>query len=221
LRCHNVGLFVDADPVGATPRTPRFVTFINPLPEKGVTLFLKLVQRARQEAPEMRFLVVETRSALAGAVHRMGFSPSVLERVVVLPQQAQMAPIYAQTHTLLVPSFWFEAAGRVLLEGNANGIPVLATNRGGIPETLGGAGKLLPIPERCASDHLAVPSDAEVQPWWDELLKLWRDQAYYETCAKRALEVAQTQTLAHKAENLLALLQSARAAMQAATQSAQ
>lgn len=221
LRCHNVGLFVDADPVVATPRTPRFVTFINPLPEKGVTLFLKLVQRARQEAPEMRFLVVESRGALAPVLQHLGYSADLLQQVTVLPKQVQMGPVYAQTRILLVPSFWFEAAGRVLLEGNANGIPVLATNRGGIPETLGGAGKLLPIPERCASDHLAVPSDAEVQPWWDELLKLWRDDAYYETCAKRALEVAQTQTLAHKAENLLALLQSARAAMQAATQSAQ
>jgi hypothetical protein len=215
LRCHNVGVFVDTDPVVVASRTPRFVTFINPIAEKGVALFLKLVQRARQEAPEMRFLVVESRGTLAAALQQLGVSTDILQQITVLPKQQQMAQVYAQTHILLVPSFWFEAAGRVLVEANANGIPVLATNRGGIPETLGGAGKLLPIPDRCTVDHWAVPSDAEVQPWWDELRKLWRDRAYYEMGVRRALEIAQTQTLARKAEHLMALLQAARAPMQA------
>lgn len=211
LRCRNVGVFVDADPVVAASREPRFVTFVNPLPEKGVALFLKLVQRARQEAPDMRFLVVESRGALAPALQRLGFSADILEQITLLPQQQQMAQVYAQTRILLMPSFWFEAAGRVLVEANANGIPVLASNRGGIPETLAGAGMLLPVPERCTLDHWAIPTDEEVQPWWDELLKLWRADAYYEMCARRALEVAQAQTLERKAAQLLALLQAARA----------
>ncbi len=212
LQCQNVGVFVDTGAVQAVqrlpPHLPQFVTFINPLPEKGVALFLKLVQRAAQEAQDMRFLVVESRGLLATAMQKLGLPANILAQTTVLPKQEQMAAVYAQTRILLVPSFWFEAAGRVLLEANANGIPVLASDRGGIPETLGGAGRLLPIPEQCTRDHWTMPTDAQVQPWWEELLTLWRADAYYEMCSRKARAVAETQTVQHKAAHLEQLLRS-------------
>jgi glycosyltransferase involved in cell wall biosynthesis len=206
LHCHNVGTFVDTAPIVATQRDPQFVTFINPLPEKGVTLFLMLVARAAREAPDMRFLVVESRGSLQSVLQKLGYPTSLLERVVVLPQQEKMATVYANTRVLLAPSFWFESSGRVLIEANANGIPVLATNRGGIPETLGDAGCLLPIPDRCAVDYWAPLTEHEVQPWWTELSRLWRDTAYYETLSRRAFAVAVNQSIGRQAERVEALL---------------
>ncbi len=211
LKSHSVGLFVDPRRALAARRDPQFVTFINPLPEKGVSLFLKLLARAAVEAPDMRFLVVESRGRLHDALQKLGLPLSLLDRVTRLPKQDDIATVYGVTKVLLMPSFWFEAAGRILIEANANGIPVLATDRGGIPETLNGAGRLLPIPERCTQDYWAMPSDDEALPWWHELLRLWRDPAYYQSMCDQALACATNQTVASKGEKLDLLLREALA----------
>ena len=209
LACRSVGLFADPASAVAARREPQFVTFINPLPEKGASLFLKLVQRAALEAPDMRFLVVESRGRVADALAKMGLRIEALPNLKVLPKQDGLAAVYGVTKVMLMPSFWFEAAGRVLIEANANGIPVLASDGGGIPETLGGAGLLLSIPARCRSDYWAIPTDEEAEPWWRELQRLWHDQAHYDAMSKHALDVASTQGVAAKAERLEGLLREA------------
>lgn len=206
LKSVNIGLFVDPAPVLVAQRSLDYVTFINPQPEKGVTLFLKLVARAARECPDMRFLVVESRATLATAMDRLKLAPSLLERVTLLPRQDDMREVYRQTRVVLMPSFWFEAAGRVLIEATANAIPVLATNRGGIPETLAGGGVLLDIPERCTKDYWHVPSDAEVEPWWSALQALWCDPQHYQAQSARALESATRHSLQSKAQRVLRLL---------------
>lgn len=209
LKSVNIGLFVDPEPLRVAQRTPAYVTFINPQAEKGVTLFLKLVERAARDCPDMRFLVVESRAKLATAMARLKLHPSLLDRVTVLPRQDDMREVYRQTRVLLMPSFWFEAAGRVLIEATANAIPVLATNRGGIPETLAGGGVLLEVPERCTTDHWQVPNDAEVEPWWLALQALWRDPQHYQLHCDRALEAATRHSLQAKAGRVLRLLHQA------------
>lgn len=44
--------------------------------------------------------------------------------------------VYKDSDVLIVPSLWEEPFGRVIIEGNMNGLPVIASNRGGIPEIL-------------------------------------------------------------------------------------
>ena len=58
---------------------------------------------------------------------------------------------YRVSRVVLVPSLWRESLGRVAVEAMANGIPVLASDRGALPETLGDAGFVLTIPERYTS----------------------------------------------------------------------
>lgn len=49
------------------------------------------------------------------------------------------------------------------------GIPVLAVNRGGIPEmTIGGA-SLFDIPEACTGRYAKVPSAEQVRPWLEQI----------------------------------------------------
>jgi glycosyltransferase involved in cell wall biosynthesis len=55
-----------------------------------------------------------------------------------------MKSVYRDTRILLMPSQVEEAAGRVITEAQMNGIPVIASNLGGIPETIGDGGVLLP-----------------------------------------------------------------------------
>jgi len=44
--------------------------------------------------------------------------------------------IYNEIDVLVVPSLWDEPFGRVIIEANSYGIPVIASNRGGIPEII-------------------------------------------------------------------------------------
>lgn len=208
LESRSAGLFVDPGRALAAKREPQFVTFINPMPEKGVTLFLKLVERAAIEAPDMQFLVIESRGRLAEALQKTG-NAALLERIRLLPKQDNIAAVYAVTKVLLMPSFWFEAAGRILIEANANGIPVLAADGGGIPETLGDAGRLLPIPERCRQDYWAVPTDEDILPWWRELQQLWSDPVHYQAMSELALATSVKQGVAAKAERLESMLRAA------------
>jgi glycosyltransferase involved in cell wall biosynthesis len=43
---------------------------------------------------------------------------------------------FAQIHLLVVPSLWHEPLGRIVLEAQANLVPVIASRRGGIPELI-------------------------------------------------------------------------------------
>jgi hypothetical protein len=64
-----------------------------------------------------------------------------------------------------MPSLWRESLGRVAIEAMANGIPVLASDRGALSETLGDAGFVFTIPERCTPGSGEVPAAREVAPW--------------------------------------------------------
>lgn len=50
---------------------------------------------------------------------------------------------YARSRVVLMPSQWTESYGRVPLEAMWNGVPVIASHRGGLTESTGGAGLLV------------------------------------------------------------------------------
>ena len=86
------------------------------------------------------------------------------------PPVPQPANIYALTKILLVPSVFAEPFGRVAAEALINGIPPLVGNRGALPETIGGAGRVLPIPDWMTESGRELPSSEEVAPWLDAIL---------------------------------------------------
>ncbi len=209
VKAENVGLYVDPGRFVAAERRPDYVTFINPVGEKGVALFLRLVMMAKERAPDMRFLVVESRGTVSAALQRLNLDPALAERIATLPRQQDMREVYKQTRVLLVPSFWFEAAGRVLIEAVANGIPVIATDRGGIPETLAGGGMLLDVPPACVSNYWHMPTEEEADPWWQALHALHADPEHYQTMEERARVAGQTHDLGVKSARLDGILREA------------
>ncbi|MCD4669775.1 MAG: glycosyltransferase family 4 protein [Actinomycetia bacterium] len=50
------------------------------------------------------------------------------------PGYIEAKKIFKQIDVLIVPSLWNEPLSRVIIEAYSNGIPVIASNRGGIPE---------------------------------------------------------------------------------------
>ena len=83
-----------------------------------------------------------------------------------------------------------ENAGLVAMEAMLNGIPVLASNRGGLPETIGDAGFLFDIPAKYTPETRAVPTAEEVEPWVETIIRLWDDAAEYERWSRAARERA-------------------------------
>lgn len=69
-------------------------------------------------------------------IHYLGFKTT-----------SELDNIYRSADILLVPSDWDEPFGRVVIEGNSNGLPVIGSNRGGIPEIIRttGGGKIFDI----------------------------------------------------------------------------
>ena len=181
--------FFKTDPYLANDRNPRFVTFINPVPEKGLTLFARIVAEALQQLPEAEFLVIEGRWAQAD-VARTGLKLDRIPNVKVIPRQGDMRTVYRETRILLHPSFGVEAFGRTIIEAQLNGIPVMAGRRGGIPEALNDGGFLFDIPDRCTKKYMAIPSPEEVQPWIETLQILLQDQEAYDEAQTRALRAA-------------------------------
>ena len=79
-------------------------------------------------------------------------------------QHARPARLLPSEPRRLMPSFWRESLGRVPIEAMANGIPVLASDRGALPETLGDAGFVFTIPERCTPTSNVVSDRARGRP---------------------------------------------------------
>ena len=109
----------------------------------------------------------------------MGFSPSIpcacssLRFIITwTPPAALPCDFDRVSRAVLVPSLWRESLGRVPMEAMANGIPVVASDRGPLPETLGSAGFVFTIPGRYTAHTVDIPTAREVAPWLAAIEKL-------------------------------------------------
>ncbi len=162
--------------VAADPE-PRYVTFVNPQPAKGLTVFARIARELGRRRPEIPLLVVEGRGG-AGGLARVPLDLSGLSNLHRMARTPEPRDFWRVTRAVLVPSLWRESLGRVAIEGLANGLPVLASDRGALPETLGEAGFLFTLPERCTPDSAEVPTAHEVAPWVATVERLWDDAGF-------------------------------------------
>jgi glycosyltransferase involved in cell wall biosynthesis len=164
---------VDPELTVAAQRTRKFVTFINPIPEKGLTVGVE-VARAMPHQP---FLFVKGGWSIylgRDFLAEVNLPPNV----EVWETQSDMRKVYACTNILLFPSQWEETAGRVVTEAQMNGIPVVASVTGGVPYQVGRGGVL-------------VQPKTDPQAFVRALQDLLGDEIRYKELAK--LAVANTQ----------------------------
>ena len=93
--------------------------------------------------PHRRFLFVEAWNMRGDERAALDREVSRRPNVNFQPRSPGLASVYRSTALLLVPSQCPEAFSRVVLEACANGIPVLASRTGGLPEAMGESGVLL------------------------------------------------------------------------------
>ena len=124
-----------ADGTRSVPAT--FVTFVNPEPRKGVHVFARIAEVLSRRRPDIPLLMVEG-AAKRRFLSALGIDLGGLKNVTIWPNTPDPRKFYAVTKLILMPSL-MENAGFVAMEAMTNGIPVLASNRGGLPETIGDA----------------------------------------------------------------------------------
>lgn len=176
----------------------RFISMVNPCAVKGISIFLALAERF----PHADFAAVPTWGTTAANLSALRSRANI----TILPPFDDIDDLLRQTRIMLAPSLWAEARSRMILEAMSRGIPVMASDVGGLAEAMLGMDYLLPVKPvaryRPMVDELMVPAveipPQDVGPWAGVLERLLADRGHYEDLAARsratALDYAQNLT---------------------------
>lgn len=113
------------------------VTMVNPCAVKGVSIFLALADRF----PETEFHTLRGWGTTSQDEAELRRRPNVKVIETVRDIEEQLA----RTRVLLMPSLWFEGFGLIVTEAMLRGVPVLASDTGGLAESKLGTGFTLPV----------------------------------------------------------------------------
>jgi hypothetical protein len=187
---------LDWSSVVAPTEARAFVTFVNPSMHKGLLLFARLADMLGSRRPDIPILVVQSGHS-GGSLNAIpGIDFSKYPQIMAAPPVPTPADYFALTRILIVPSVWEEPFGRVAAEAMINAIPPLVSNRGSLPHVVGGdfgeggGGRVLPIPDWMTYKTTNLPSELEIEPWYEAICALWDDAALYRSMASRARAIA-------------------------------
>ena len=145
------------------------VLYINPTAIKGAEIFIALAG----QRPAVPFTVVPSWQLPPAWLDWFRERTRELANVQWREPVDDMRPLLADTRVLLMPSLWEETFGRSVVEAQLNGIPVLASDRGNLPDTVGEGG-------------LLVPAHAPIERWAEALDRLWGAEWQRHSTAARA-----------------------------------
>ncbi|HEV3197375.1 MAG TPA: alpha/beta fold hydrolase [Bryobacteraceae bacterium] len=168
----------------------EFVTLVNPCAVKGISIFLSLAAAF----PETAFAAVPTWGANQQDRAALDAHPNVR----MLEPVDDIDVLLRRTKVLLVPSLWAEARSRIVVEAMLRGVPVMASNVGGIPEAKMGVPYLLPVTPitkyQPRLDEQMVPvaevPEQDVAPWREALGRLLTERSHYEEISRASREAA-------------------------------
>jgi len=158
------------------------IGMINPCAIKGIDIFIQLAK----VFPHLGFLAVPTWGANAEDIRRL----EQLDNMRVLPPQDNIENILKHLNILIVPSLIQETFGYVTVEAMLRGIPVLASDLGGLRDAKLGVDYLLPVTPaiNCQGQH-KVPNQ-DITKWRQTLQLLTENKELYEQCSERSYRAA-------------------------------
>ncbi len=153
------------------------VLLINPCTVKGLSIFLDLAKRN----PDRRFIALKGWGTTAEDLRAMA-------NIEVLDTVASIDQVFSRCSVLLVPSLWYEGFGLVVTEALLRGIPVLASNHGGLTEASASSRYALPVepitqwlPQHDETGMpVGVVKDQPVEAWQEALNELLGNRTVYE-----------------------------------------
>lgn len=116
---------VDYTQTDSETNRAEYITIINPSKHKGGETFAQIAEKM----PEEKFF------ALGQASPKTQSKLENLSNVKTTDHVQDISKVYSNTKLLLVPSQWPEPFGMVAAEAMHNNIPVLVSQKGGLPET--------------------------------------------------------------------------------------
>ena len=139
---------------------------------KGFTYGLRAVRLLRDRGVDVRYTIVgggRLESALRSEAAELGIA-ELVRFAGPLPFEEVVAE-YGRHHLFLMPGIetedrQAESQGRVLLEAQAAGVPIVASRVGGIPETLGAGAGVLVQPSDAGALAEAVATLIDEHPRW-------------------------------------------------------
>lgn len=99
-------------------------------PGKGIEFLLEHFQKIQGPEP---VLYIYGKSQTGGYEEHLK-KVYQSDRIRFMGYNTNLKEVYQSFDVLIIPSLWNETAGRVVIEANSHGIPVIASNRGGISE---------------------------------------------------------------------------------------
>lgn len=178
------------------PLRPFLLAVGSARPHKNLELAVDVLAHVRATQPEMRLVVAGPQDRRIGTVLRKARGLGVEDGVELVGalEDGSLREAYALAELFLFPSL-YEGFGLPPLEAMACGTPVLASDRGPLPEVLGNGAVLLdPL------DHVA---------WGREATRLLDDVEAREARIEPALRKVQEYSWERAAEKTLAVLRSA------------
>lgn len=167
-----------------------YVLLMNACAIKGISIFLALAKKC----PDIRFAALVGYGTTQADREALAAVPNI----TLLPNPPNLDDILCQTRLLLMPSLWVEGFGMAVVDAMLRGIPVLASNYGGLTEAKLGTDYLLPVrpierfEEQLEDNLLPVPivPEQDIGPWHTALTELLSNRALYERQSKAAREAS-------------------------------
>ena len=151
------------------------ILFINPVREKGLHLAADIARLL----PDQKFVFLESWPLTIEQQRELEEEIGRLRNVRFLNRREEVQSIFDLAKLLIVPSSWEEAFGRVIVEAQACGIPVIGRDIGGISEAVGLGGKL-------------IERDVGADGWASTISSVLGNRAEYNGLREKAVNNAHT-----------------------------
>jgi glycosyltransferase involved in cell wall biosynthesis len=181
--------------------TKGHVAMITPCAIKGISIFVEMA-RVFSSVP---FAAVPTWGTTGADIACLRKVPNI---TIIEPCEL-VDELYSRVKVLLVPSLWDENLGLVTIEAMLRGIPVIASDVGGLRESKLGVDFCIPVrpiqrylpcfDQRMVPGAVIPPQD--LRPWIEALRSLLTDEPLYERVSSESKSASRAHVAQSGAEN--------------------